>query len=196
MKEYPTQARIRWLKEQINQTIRNLTGAEKESALFVPLFPGLTNRQIEWWKLLDEPARLLVERQLEMVQKKEVQPEENDDALDSILREAGWQSEDDEELVKEVRELLQKANYPDDLDRYFDVLRRHGCAMNVAGTYADNSERWEFSKVSGGREISVTITFSRDSRSLSWRGTLGLVSGEVTTGQSVAQLEAQLAEWA
>jgi hypothetical protein len=103
--------------------------------------------------------------------------------------------EDDEELAKEARELIAAANYPNDLNRYFDVLRGHGFEMSQAATYADNSERWEFLNNSGGQKsINVTIRFSRDSRSLDWVTILGLPSGEFreTTGQSVEQLEMQL----
>ncbi len=204
LKECPKGARLSWLKEEINRTMRKSTGNENEAALFAPL---LMNERIEWWNLLDEPERLLIERRYERVFGSGVPTDENDDALkkeiaDSILREAGYPTEDDEALVKEARELFLSAGYPDDLNRYFEVLRKHGVTMKLAGTYSDGSrgkfERWDFSKGSDGQNPSnVIVRFWHDTRNLDWQGILysGKEIKEQASGQTLGQLETQLERW-
>jgi hypothetical protein len=106
--------------------------------------------------------------------------------------------DDEEEFIKEARETLAAANYPADLNRYFAVLRGRGFRMNVAGTYADNSERWDFNNGDQPPQIKVTIRFAHNDRSLAWtavrRGSKD--AEEIIKGRSLEQLEAQLNAWA
>ena len=78
---------------------------------------------------------------------------------------------DEEALAKEAEEVLRNANYPDELDRFFQVLRQHGLSMKLAATCRDDSrgmfERWQFSQNSGERNAtSVTVRFWHDTRAL------------------------------
>jgi hypothetical protein len=110
LKECPKEARASWLKKEINQTIRKLSGTdriemEREPLLFVPLL-GLTDKQIEWWNLLGEQEIFLI---MERHHRSLAATESNDDPLqneiaDSVLRKAGYRPD-----------ILREAEYqPDD----------------------------------------------------------------------------------
>jgi hypothetical protein len=213
LKECPEEARGPWLKKEITQAISKLAGAEqidseRQSVLFVPLFRGLTDNPIEWWNLLDEAERLLIERRYERMHGRQIVTDKNDDALkkqiaDSVLREPGYPSEDDEALAKEIEELRLKAGYPDELDRYFEVLRQNGLSLKLAGTTLDDArgifEKWDFSNDSSGQHpTTVRVRFWHDTRALDWLGILysGNKIKERTRGQTLEQLEIQLKLWA
>ncbi len=78
LKECPKEAKVSWLKKEINQTIRKLASTdridlEQEAPLFVPLL-GLTDKQIEWWNLLGE-------REILLIAERQAQTKNNSDAL-------------------------------------------------------------------------------------------------------------------
>ncbi len=92
--------------------------------------------------------------------------------------------------------------YPDDLGRYFQVLRQNGLSMKRAATCHDDSrgtfERWQFSQDPGKRDAtSVKVRFWHDTRDLDWRGIIsdGGEIKEQASGQTLAQLQAQLELW-
>ena len=110
---------------------------------------------------------------------------------------------DEEALAKDAEEILQNAKYPDELDRYFQVLRQQGLSMKLAATCRDDSrgmfERWQFSQNSGERNAtSVTVRFWHDTRDLDWQSTLsrGDKINAQGSGETLEQLEVQLALWA
>lgn len=176
LKECPEGARLSWLKDAINRAIRKVAGNENESLLVAALF---MKQRIQWWNLLDEPERLLVER----------------------LHEKMSAREDDEQFGKEAEALFRKARYPQALDKYFAMLRNHGFTMQLAGTWLDDSrgkfERWEFLGGSSARRINIIVRFWHDVRSLDWQGIL--YSGEEieqqSSGQTLEQLQHQLEGW-
>lgn len=108
---------------------------------------------------------------------------------------------EDDELDKEAEELLRKANYPGDLEKYFAVLREHGLTMKLAGTWRDNSrgihERWEFSGGSSERPTKVIVRFWHDTRTLDWQGILysGKEIKEQSSGQTLRKLNLYLERW-
>lgn len=110
--------------------------------------------------------------------------------------------DDQEALAKEAEEVLRNANYPDELDRYFQVLRQSRLSMKLAATCHDDSrgmfERWQFSQNLGERTaMSVTVRFWHDTRELDWQATLskGDKINAQGSGQTLEQLRAQLALW-
>lgn len=122
LKECPKEARVSWLKKEINQTIRKLAGTdriemEREALLFVPLL-GLTDKQIEWWNLLGEQEIFLI---MERHHRSQAPTESNDDPLkneiaDSVLRKAGYRPDilreteyqpDDDEAESRAKALRQ-----------------------------------------------------------------------------------------
>jgi hypothetical protein len=111
--------------------------------------------------------------------------------------------DDEEALAKEAEEVLRNANYPDDLDRYFQVLRQNGLSMKLATTCHDDSrgmfETWQFSQESGERNATnVTVRFWHDTRDMDWQATLsnGDRINAQGSGQTLEQLEVQLTLWA
>jgi hypothetical protein len=125
-----------------------------------------------------------------------------------VLRELAsdkfWTSLYDEEaLVKEAEDLLRNANYPNELDRYFRVLRQNGLSMKLASTCRDDSrgvfETWQFSQTSSeGNATSVTVRFWHDTRNLDWQASLSKADkfNAQCSGQTLERLETQLAQWA
>jgi len=59
-----------------------------------------------------------------------------DDANLARVKNMG-QYEDDREFIKEAQELIANANYPEDLDRYFDLLRKRGFELGAHGLSHD-----------------------------------------------------------
>ncbi len=122
------------------------------------------------------------------------------DTIKSSLRDAG-NPNDDEELVKEVEEVLLKAGYPDDLNRYFEVLRRNGLSLKLAATQVHDSrgkfESWEFSS-SAGHSSSVIVRFWHDNHTVDWDGILydEKEPKEKAVDHSLNQLVNVLERWA
>jgi hypothetical protein len=183
LKECPQGANIAWLKKKISQTIGSLAFAEQigssEASLFAPLFGA----PADWWNLLDNQGRLTIEK------------------LYHEWREVFGTTEDEEETAREVEDLLAKAGYPDDLDRYFEVLRQNGLSLKLAATQVHHSrgkfESWEFSS-SAGRSSSVMVRFWHDTHTVDWEGILydGHETKEKAGGHSLTQLENVLERWA
>jgi hypothetical protein len=120
------------------------------------------------------------------------------------FRQAGnFRDDDDEEaLLKEAQEVVHKANYPDDLNRYFQLLREHGLTMNRAATCYDDSrgmfERWQFQDSGGPKATRATVRFWHDTRGLDWQGIAYIpgIGSVDAAGDTLKQLEAKLALWA
>lgn len=124
--------------------------------------------------------------------------------LRNLASDKFWTSLYDEEaLVKEAEDLLRNANYPNELDRYFRVLRQNGLSMKLASTCRDDSrgvfETWQFSQTSSeGNATSVTVRFWHDTRNLDWQASLSKADkfNAQCSGQTLERLETQLAQWA
>jgi hypothetical protein len=126
----------------------------------------------------------------------------NGATTDSFPGEAGYSSDDDDALAKEALQLLRKAAYPNDLNRYFEHLHQKGLSLKLAATCVDDSygifEKWEYSDVpDGGRATKVVVRFWRGSRNLDWQAFLdsGGETKEQASGQTVEQLKKQLELW-
>ena len=108
---------------------------------------------------------------------------------------------EDDELDKEAEELLRRANYPGDLEKYFAVLREHGLTMRLAGTWRDDSrgryEKWEFSGGPSERPTNVIVRFWHDTGIPDWQGTLhsGKEIKEQSSGKTLRKLNLYLERW-
>lgn len=179
--EHPKDAKTSWLGTVISEQVRKLSVLPEGNDRKLMLVAALINQhEIKWWHLLASEDRMRLEEQGEQV----IHDLKEEDA--------------DLAFQKEAEKLLRRANYPEQLNRFFEVLRQCGLVFKSASTLIDGSETWEYLGFSNSQAwVEVTIRFWRRTGALDYDARLldgGIIASQAR-GQTPKQLNAQLYAW-